>query len=86
MPTPAHGVQVAGLGGGLAELAAQPRQVDVDRLVRPAVRLAPHLGEELTARHHLGRAAGEVGEQVELEARQLERLAGQGGGPPVDDR
>ena len=75
----AHGVQVAGLGGGLAELAAQPRQVDVDRLVGAAVGLAPHLGEQLAPGHHLGRAAGEVGEQVELEAGQLERLAVEGG-------
>src|SRR4051812_34400982 len=65
-------VQVAGLGGGLAELAAQPRQVDVDGAVAAAVRLAPHLREQLTLRHHLAGSLGQREQQVELLAGQLE--------------
>src|SRR6476661_8852917 len=43
----AHAAQVARLGGALAQLATQPRHVDVDGAVAAAVRLAPHLGQEL---------------------------------------
>ena len=44
-PDPEHGLQVAAVGGCLAELGAQPRQVDVDRALAPPVRLAPHRGQ-----------------------------------------
>ena len=46
-PDPADRMQVAGLLSGLAELAAQPRDVDVDRLVRAAVRHPPDVGEQV---------------------------------------
>src|ERR1700735_3475401 len=45
----AHRAQVPRPGGGLAELAPQPRHVHVDGLV-VAVRLVPHLGQQLPAR------------------------------------
>src|SRR4051812_28044051 len=85
-PDAADGVEVARLARGLAELAAQPREVDVDRLVL-AVRLLPDLREELAARDDPVRPGGEVREQVELAAGQLQRLAGQRRRPPgrVDD-
>src|SRR6478672_11867854 len=64
--------QVARLGRRLAELAAQPREVHVDGLVRAAPRLAPHLDEQVALGDHLARALGQVGEQVELARRQLD--------------
>src|SRR5204862_6020693 len=69
----ADGVQVPGPGGRLAELAAQPGDVYVDGLVAAAVRLAPHVGEQLPAADHPAGALGEVGEQVELAAGQAQR-------------
>ena len=86
-PDPAHAVQVARLGGGLAELASQPRQVHVDGPVRPAVRVAPDLGEELALRDDLAGPRRQREQQVELLARQLQRLAGEARGPGalVDD-
>ena len=64
----AHRVQVAGPGGGLAELAPQPRDVHVDGLV-VAVGLVPHLGQQFPAGYHRAGPRGQVGEQVELAAR-----------------
>src|SRR5690349_18232030 len=46
-----HRVQIPRAGGALAELAPQPGQVDVDRLIVP-VRLPPHLGQQFPARDH----------------------------------
>ena len=57
-PDPADADQVARLGGRLAELATQPRQVDVDGPVGAAVRLLPDLGEQLALGDHLARPRG----------------------------
>src|SRR6202042_607710 len=70
----AYRAQVPRLGGRLAELAPQPRHVHVDRLVI-TVGLVPHLGEQFLPRDHHAGPGGQVGEQVELAARQLERAS-----------
>ena len=62
----------------LAELAPQPRQVDVDGALAAAVRLVPHLREDLPLRDDLARPLGEEVEQVELAAGQLDGLAVEG--------
>jgi hypothetical protein len=74
-------VQVARLLRGLAELAAQPRQVDVDGLVRAAVGQLPDLGEQLAFAHDAAGAGGEVVQQVELAGRQLQGTAVDAGLP-----
>ena len=65
----AHGVQVARARWPISPSLrrSHDRWTSIG-LVGAAVGLAPHLGEQLAPRDHLGRAAGEVGEQVELEA------------------
>jgi hypothetical protein len=80
-------VQVAGLVGGLPELAPQPRQVDVDGLVATAVGLVPDRREEVSPGHDLPGMAGEVLEEVELLAREVDAFAVQRGHPAgaVDD-
>ena len=87
-PDPAHAWQVPRLGRRLAELAAQPRQVDVDGALGAAVRLLPHVGQQLALGDHLAGARRQRQQQVELLARQLQRLAGEGGraGALVDDQ
>src|SRR3954454_1701971 len=72
----ADGVQVARLRGGLAELAAYPGQVHVDRAVTAAVRLLPHLGEQGALGDHLAPAAGEGEQQVELLAGEVDLRPG----------
>lgn len=66
-----QGVQVAGPGGRLAQFAAQPGQVDVDRLV-VAVGLLPDLGEQFLAGYDDTGAPGEEGQQVELAPGEVE--------------
>ena len=87
-PDAADAVQVARLGRRLAELAAQPGQVDVDGAVGAAVRLPPHLGEQLALGHHLAGPLGQREQQVELLARELHRVAAEGHGARalVDDQ
>src|SRR5512139_1825936 len=75
----AHGVQVARLGGALAELSPQPRQVHVDGAVAAAVRLLPHLREQLALGEHLTGPRRQRHQEVELLAGQLQRTSGQGG-------
>src|SRR3712207_8252647 len=56
-----------------SELAPQPREVDVDRLVGTTVGLSPHLGEELAAGHDVRRPASPVRSEEhtsELQSRQ----------------
>nr|BFE73853.1 hypothetical protein GCM10020092_071540 [Actinoplanes digitatis] len=74
-------MQIAWRLRGLAELAAQPGQVHVDRLVRAAVRHLPNLGEQLPLRDHLPRAGREVVQQVELARREVQLRAVQRGRP-----
>src|SRR3712207_4317388 len=74
----AHGAQVAGGGRGLAELAAQPGDMDVDGAVAAAVRLLPDLHEQLPARHHLALPGHQGEQQLELLAGELERLTSHG--------
>jgi len=57
--------------------------VDVDRLVGATVGLPPHLREQLTTADDLGRAARQVSEEVELQAREVEGLPVERGHPPV---
>ena len=71
----AHAVQVARRGGGLAELAAQPRQVDVDGAVRTAPGQLPDLAEQIALADDLAGAAGQREQQLELLAGQLDRTA-----------
>src|SRR5262245_35118223 len=80
---PSHRVQIAGLGARLPQLAPQPRQVDVDRLVGTAVGLLPDLGQQLAPGHHLGTAPGQVGQEVELEPGEVELAAVDGRFPPA---
>ncbi len=67
----------AGSRGGLAELAAQPGQVDVDGAVGAAVRLLPDLGQQLALGDDLPRPGGQRQQQVELLAGQLQRPSGE---------
>ena len=67
-------MEVARLGRGLAQLAPQPRQVDVDGPLGAAVRLLPDVGQQLALGDHLARPRGQGEQQVELLAGQLERL------------
>src|SRR5947208_3506517 len=57
---PAHGVDVARLLRRLPEFAAQPRDVDVHRLVGPAVGHPPHVGEQIPPANHLPGVQREV--------------------------
>ncbi len=52
--------------------------MDIHRLVGAAQRLLPDLSEELAAGHDLTGAAGQMGEQVELPGREVEREAIEG--------
>ena len=61
--------------GRLAELAAQPRQVHVDRAVRAAPGQLPHLAQQVALGHDLAGAAGQREQQLELLAGQLDRPA-----------
>ncbi len=73
-PTPRTVCRYRGPRGGLAELAAQPRDVHVDGLV-VAVGLMPHLGQQLPAGDDRAGPRGQVREQVELAARELKAPA-----------
>src|SRR5262252_9461207 len=68
---PAHRVDVARMLRGLPELAAQPRDVDVHRLVGPAVGHPPHVGEQVPPGDHLAGVQGQVVQQVELAPAQV---------------
>ena len=78
-PDPADRVQVPGLLGGLAELAAQPRDVHVHGLVRTAVGQPPDVREQVPPGHHLPGVLRQVVQQVELPAAQVQRDAVQRG-------
>src|SRR5438552_6512148 len=81
---PAHGVDVARILRRLPELAAQPRDVDVHRLVGPAVGHPPHVGEQIPPGDHLAGMQREVVQQVELPPAQVEGRAVQGRHVRVD--
>ena len=81
---PADGGQVPGLGRRLTQLAAQPGQVHVDRLVRAAPGLVPHVGEQLPLGHHVAGTLGQVGQQVELARAQVQHRLVEGGAPSGD--
>src|SRR5215471_6379399 len=81
---PAHGVDVARLLRRLPQLAAQPRDVDVHRLVGPAVGHPPHVGEQIPPGDHLAGVQREVVQQVELPPAQVEGRAVQGRHVRVD--
>src|SRR5689334_21936620 len=70
----AHSVQIARPRGRLPELAAQPRDVHVDGLVI-AVRLMPHLRQQFLAGDHRAGPDGQVRQQVELAAGELQAPA-----------
>ena len=72
-PTPRTVCSSRGAAARLAELAAQPGQVDVDGLVRPAVGELPHLAQQLALGDDRADTRRQVGEQVELLRRQLHR-------------
>src|SRR5665647_994913 len=84
---PAHAVKVDRGIGRLAELAAQPVQMDVDGLVSPAVGQVPHLGQDLTLGDDDTGSLGQVEEEVELLRAQLEvrTVEGHGPRPLIDD-
>src|ERR1039458_64221 len=69
---PMDSTQVPRLCRRLAELAAQPRDVDVDGLVTAAVGLVPDIGEELSPGHDPPEVGCQVVQQVELLAAQKE--------------
>ena len=79
-PDAADGVQQPRLGGGLAELAPQQRDVRVEGLVRADVRLPPDGHEQLGPGHDPAGALGEIAQHVELLARQPQRLPVEAGG------
>src|SRR5579871_758689 len=81
---PAHRVDVSRLLRRLAELAAQPRDVHVHRLVGPAVGHPPHVGEQIPPGDHLPGMQREVVQQVELPPAQVERRPIQGRHVRVD--
>ena len=66
-----HAVQVPRLRGRLAQFAAQPRQVDVDRALRAAIRLTPDVGKNFLLAHDLPGALSKEPEKVKLLARQV---------------
>src|SRR5690606_39733909 len=72
---PPHGVQDPRFRRALAQLSAQPVEVNVDRLILADRWLAPYLLQQFPPRHHPTRPGREVGEQVELLARQRQRSA-----------
>src|SRR5690606_21772129 len=55
--------------GVVAELAAHPAEVDVDRLRRGPEGHAPHVAHQLLARHHRAGAGDQGVDEVELLAR-----------------
>ena len=71
----AHGLEVVRVLGRLAELAAQPADVDVERLGGAEPVLVPHAVHQLLAGDDAAGVADELGEQVELLARERELLA-----------
>src|SRR4051812_29438484 len=71
----AHGVHEARLARVLAELLAQLRHVHVDDVIVAEPVRSPYRLEQLRARECHARPAGESVEQVELDARQLDRTA-----------
>ncbi len=83
-PTPAHGVQVARRGGVVAELLSQPAHVHVERLGRAEPVLVPHAVHQLLARDDAPGVADQLGQQVELLARELQLLAVEAGPPGGD--
>src|SRR6185312_14730288 len=75
----AHGVDVAGLVGVVAEPPAQSGDVHVERLRRPEPVDAPHLVHQLVAREDGARVGHQHVQQVELAPGQVERGAALGG-------
>ena len=71
-PTPRT---VSMYASGVAELAAQPAHVDVERLRRSEPVLVPHPAHEVLAPDDLAGVLGELAQQVELLAAQLELRA-----------
>src|SRR3954469_16777529 len=74
---PAHAVQVARLGRGLAELAPQPRQMDVDGALG-ALGLLPDVGQQVALADHDPWPLRQGQQQVELAPRERHGLPGQG--------
>src|SRR5680860_114215 len=68
----ADAVQVARIRRGLAELASQPGEVNVDGPVAPAIALTPHIRQQLTFRNHLARPLRQGQQEVKLLARQVD--------------
>src|SRR5262249_39316556 len=69
------GVQESRVRRALAQLPAKPVQMNVDRLVLADRGLAPYLLQQFTPRNDPARSCGEVGQQVELFAREGQRGA-----------
>ena len=72
---------IAGASASARELAPDPRDVDVERVVLDDRAVRPRRADQLAAREHLPGAGGERGEQPELGRRQLSPVA-----PSSDDR
>src|SRR5215218_9897880 len=75
VPDPAHRLDEPRPAAGLG-LAAQVADVDVERVRGEAEVVAPDALEDDRAGEHLARVEQEELEQVELRARELDRLAG----------
>src|SRR5690348_3841436 len=73
-----HGLQIACVLGGLAQLPPQPRQVNVDGLVAAAVRQLPHLGEQLLPADHLAFPGRQVMQERKLARGQVQLDAVEG--------
>src|SRR3954447_16233125 len=70
----AHRVQVARARGVVAELAAQPADVRVERLRRAEPVLVPHARHQVLADHGPAGGAHQLRQQVELLAREVDGL------------
>src|SRR6516162_2384051 len=69
---PVYRPQVPGGGGGFAELAAQPGQVNIDGVFRAPVGLIPDFDQQLALGHHPSAPRGEQMQQVELFAAEAQ--------------
>src|ERR1035437_123058 len=69
----AYTVQIARGRCRLAEFATQPGQVHVNGSVTSAVRLTPHVRQQLAFGAHLPGPLGQSQQEVELLARQVNR-------------
>src|ERR1700751_67010 len=77
----ADGVQVPGVGGVVAELLAKTADVYVQGLGRTEPVDVPDLVDQPLAGDHAARVAHQQCQQIELLARELERLAVERRGP-----